>query len=127
MKNALCFIAVAYVLLILVVLFFYVRRYIMPKLKRKFLKYKIEKERVPVLRTEYIPERISQAPRYRTLTSRVFPEEYNVYFVYGYGNHVINDKALYERVVAGENTFEVLIHKGYSKNGKIKHVYYTLP
>ena len=126
MKNALCFICVAYAIVILMVLFYFMKIFLMPKLRKKFLHYKTEKVQVPVLRTEFVPERISKVSLYRTLRVRVLPKEYNVYYVYAYNNHVFNNKELYDRVMAGEKTFEIIVHKGYNKNGKLKHVYYTI-
>jgi hypothetical protein len=81
---------------------------------------------VPVLRYEFVPERVSKVPFYRTLRFRVLPEEYNVYFVYAYNNHVFNNKELYEQVKSGVDSFEIIVHKGYNKKGRLKHVYYTI-
>lgn len=127
MKNLLWWVIIAaYVIVILGIIFYAMKIYFIPRLRKKLLRYKKEKVQVPVLRIEYVPERISQIPHYRSLYSRVIPEEYNVHYVYGYRNHVFNNKELYDKISKGEKTFEIIVHKGYNKRGRLKHIYHTI-
>ena len=52
-------------------------------------------------------------------------EEYNVYLMYKGKVHCLNDKDLYQKVDVGD-VVSVLVHKGYNKNGELKHVYLRL-
>ena len=52
-------------------------------------------------------------------------EEYNVYLMYKDKVHCLNDKDLYQKVDV-DDAVSVLVHKGYNKNGELKHVYLRL-
>lgn len=126
MKIDLWFILGACVILILAIFFYFNKKYIASKLMKMFLKYRKEKVQVPVIRIEYVPKSVSTVSRFHLGRIHEIPEAYNVYYVYGYNNHVFNNKELYDRVKNGEKSFEIFVCKGYNKRNKLKHIYHTI-
>ncbi len=52
-------------------------------------------------------------------------DEYNVYILYNGEKHCFDDEVLYENVKVGD-IVHILIHKGYDKQGKVKHTYLSI-
>lgn len=52
-------------------------------------------------------------------------EEYNVYVTYEGEEYCLDDADLYEQVNIGD-VIDVLVHKGYNKNGEVKHIYLSI-
>lgn len=102
------------------------RRALMWRILSKTLLFKSEKREFYVFRIEYIPQRKKCFLGIRFLDYGVIPEEYNVYYIHHYKEHVFNNKELYEKAKAGMKYFYVTIHRGYNKKGRVKYVYHTV-
>ena len=91
------------------------------KSKRKKLRYETEEIRVSASRVEFVQ------PKKATLFDwKSHPAKYKVYYVYGYQDNHFNNKKLYDKVVNGEKTFNIIVHKGRDQNGKTRHMYHTI-
>lgn len=100
--------------------------YLKPRILKKGLQYREEKVSVLVNKIEYVPEKLRYIPTWCSVFPLECPEEYNVHYIYGYGEHLLNDKNLFEKVNAGKKSFDIIVHQGYNKRGKLKYVYHTI-
>ena len=89
--------------------------------KREKLRYEKEIVKVSAVRVEFI------SPKKATLFNwKSHPAKYNVYYAYGFQDNRINNQKLYKKVVNGEKTFDIIVHRGYDGNGIQRYQYHTL-